>query len=87
MACMSTSPTGRCYTRAHPLRRFISSPTPSARQSWPCGWKTRSVFDRYRTVNEADLADGLGELAAAQENTAQPEAGSGNVAAFRKVAG
>lgn len=38
-----------------------------------CGWKTRSVFDRYRIVNEADLAEGLAKLAR-MNDAAPPEA-------------
>lgn len=35
-----------------------------------CGWKTRSVFDRYRIVAEQDLADGLAKLAKLGETSA-----------------
>jgi hypothetical protein len=27
-----------------------------------CGWKTRTVFNRYRIVAERDLAEGLAKL-------------------------
>ena len=49
-----------------------------------CGWKALSVFDRCRIVNEADLADGLGKVAAVQEAPADSATGTGS--AFWKIA-
>ena len=32
-----------------------------------CGWKTQSVFHRYRIVPERDLAEGLAKLAGVED--------------------
>ena len=44
-----------------------------------CGWKSRSVFDRYRIVPERDLAEGLAKLARVDDVVPEP-----NVARLKK---
>ena len=54
-------------------RNFSHAGVPERTIMALCGWKTRSVFDRYRIVNEADLAEGLAKLGSLQGAKPRPK--------------
>jgi integrase len=73
-ACDAAGVPGRI---PHDLRRSFArdasrAGVPEAVIMQLAGWRTRSIFDRYRITNEADLADGLARMAQAQGTAPEP---------------